>query len=495
MSLKSADTSPPTLGQLSAELKDFENWYLLGLHLNISKDTLDSIEKLHETNVRRCIKMIQHWLSSSNNPKWETVHEALRNICESVMAAKIAKKYHIHPCSISKEKFSVPDSEHSESCEEISTATVWKSSKLIIRREQWRISTYFGMVLDVIIEILESEVKPENLVRFLQLQCHPLNPEALYVEKQILQLTNSVYEVLQSLVPDYINYMETGLLEAIINRFKVKKAQELLQGYHSHYPHLRQLSDMPYPIPDERLDLTRRKRLRAKCDGDFDSARACDVKRIRMSVEGATGIDHQFVTPAQHSEGSLILTFLIPDSVSGIFQELCDEDLELLAEAGIVELQIDDFVLSDIQEHCPQSQLLSTSVSGAGQSGATTKGYDTYTEQRSELFTNREKVTSLLKSVSKSSLEKVCSDSFLRQLAQHMRDWRTLAPRIGIGGIEAEKLAHRYQDLSEQKYRALHCWKQIDPETATYGELIACLLAHAPFDLTEAALKMLTPGK
>ena len=88
----------------------------------------------------------------------------------------------------------------------------------------------------------------------------------------------------------------------------------------------------------------------------------------------------------------------------------------------------------------------------------------------------------------------MCLDSFLRQLAPHIRDWRKLASGFGIGGIEAEELAHHYQNPNEQRYRVLLCWKQIKPETATYRELIACLLAHAPFDLTEAALMVLTPG-
>ena len=148
-------TSPPTLGQLSAELKDFESWYLLGLQLNISKDTLDSIEKLYETKTRQCIEMIQHWISSLNSPRWETVHEALRNIGESVIAARIANKYHVQPSSTNEEKLSMPDSKHPSNGEGILTATVLKPLKPFIAREQWRISTYFSTILHVIIEILE----------------------------------------------------------------------------------------------------------------------------------------------------------------------------------------------------------------------------------------------------------------------------------------------------------------------------------------------------
>ena len=482
-----AGTSTPTLGQLSAELRDFENWYLLGLLLNVSKDALDSVKKSHDTNIERCIEMVQCWITNSKNPTWEAVHEALRNIGESVIAAEIAGKYDVRPSSARDEKSPAPR------LESLVSKTSHTMQSRLFSRERSRISCHFAIAMDRITEVIEAVVKPEKLLRFLCFYCHPLYPEMLYVDQGILKCTSNVSEVMKALVPDYINYMETGLLEAIIERFDCKEAQHLLQQYHDRYPHHRQLRDMPDPVPDERLDLTRRKRLRAKCDGDFNSARAADVKRIRTSIESATGIDHQFVTPAQHSEGSFILTFLIPESVSGLFQELCDEDLEILAKAGIIELQIDDFVISDINFYA-QTQI--TRVFSADQAGVTTKGFDSYMERRAEQFTGKEKdqLKGLLKSIPRSRLEEVCTDSFLQQLATHMRDWRKMAPHFGISDITAEELAHHFQDVNEQRCAALHWWKQISPDTATYKNLIACLLAHAPFNLAEAALKMLTPG-
>ena len=493
MPSKVAGTSTPTLGQLSAELKDFENWYLLGLLLNISKDALDSIKKCHDTNIERCIEMVQCWITNSKNPTWEAVHEALRNIGESVIAAEIAAKYDVRPSSARDEKSPAPR------LESLVSKTSHTLQSRLFSRERSRISCHFAIAMDRITEIIEAVVKPEKLLRFLRFYCHPLYPEMLFVDQAILKCTSNVSEVMEALVPDYINYMETGLLEAIIERCDCKEAQHVLQQYHDRYPHHRQLRDMPDPVPDERLDLTRRKRLRAKCDGDFNSARAADVKRIRTSIESATGIDRQFVTPAQHSEGSFILIFLIPESVSGLFQELCGEDLGILAKAGIIELQIDDFVVSDIKKFYSQrtgSFTQHTRVFSADQAGATTKGFDSYMEQRAEQFTGKEKdqLKCLLENIPKSRLEEVCTDLFLQQLATHMRDWRKMAPHFGISDITAEELAHRFQDVDEQRYKTLCCWKQISPDTATYENLIACLLAHAPFDLAEAALKMLTPG-
>ena len=496
-----ADTIVPSLGQLSAELRGFEDWYLLGLQLNISKDTLDSIERTYNTRVRCCIEMVQHWIINSKNPSWDTIHEALRNIGESVIAEKIAVKYNVQPRITTGEKLPAPSSEHSsykgEARSELSGETKVLRPNQIISQEQERIVIYFAIVIDKITEIVASSVELDKLLQFLHFYSHPLYPEKHYIDRHIRQSTSSVSEVMKSLFPDYINYMETGLLEAIIERFECKEAQRLLQQYHDRYPNNRLLKDMPDPVSDERLDLTQRKRLRAKCDDDFDGARASDVKRIRTAIENVTGIDHRFVTHAQHSKGSLILSFLIPESVSCIFQELCDEELELLAEAGIVELQIDDVIISDIQKHCPQkteSSIRSLSAPNAGQRGTTNKGFDCYLDQRAEHFTSKEKgqLKGLLESIPKSSMEDVCSDSFLQQLATHMRDWRELAPHFGLSGREVE--AYHYPDVGEQRYRALDHWKQINPDNATYKELIACLLVHAPFDLAEAALKMLTPG-
>ena len=499
---KGADTSLPTPNELCTELRNFKKWYLLGLKLDISKNTLDLIEKMHDTADRQCLEMFQYWISDSKNPTLEALHEALKNISESVIAEEMAGKYNIRPSISREENLPAQISEHpSNRGEQMSELSSTLKPRRLISREERRIICCFTTVIDRITEKIETVVKLEKLLRFLRFYYHLLNPEMPYIDEHILQSTRSVSEVMQSLVPEYINYMNTELLEAIIERFECKEAQSLLQEYHNQYPIDRLLTDMPNPVSDERLDLTRRKRLRVECNGDivFESARAIDVKRIRTAIEDATGIDHQFVTHAQHSEGSLKLIFLIPESVVSVFQELCDEDLELLAEAGIVELQIGDFVISDIQKYCPrrtESSPQSITAPSPGQSGTAAKGFDSYIDQRAEQFTSKEKgqLKGLLESIPKSRMEEVCSDSFLRQLAAHMTDWRKLALHFGISELEAEEMAHYYPDVGEQKYRALHCWKQIDPDSATYKDLIACLLAHAPFALAEAVLKMLSPG-
>ena len=122
----------------------------------------------------------------------------------------------------------------------------------LISKEQRRIIAYFAAIFVKITEILETNVKLEKLLWFLRFYGHPLHSESYYIDQQILRST-SVSEVMERLFPEHINYMETGLLEDIIERFECKEAQTLLQQYHDRYPINRLLRDMPDPVSDERL--------------------------------------------------------------------------------------------------------------------------------------------------------------------------------------------------------------------------------------------------
>ena len=149
---KGADSSLPTLDQLSAELRDFNNWYLLGLQLNPSMDTLDFIEKTHGSSARQGgIKMVQHWISNSENPTWGDVHAALRNIGESVLAAEIADKHDIRPSITRLEKLPTPCLERSNISSEAkplmpesTVTTKVLKPRQFITEEQVRVSSYFA---------------------------------------------------------------------------------------------------------------------------------------------------------------------------------------------------------------------------------------------------------------------------------------------------------------------------------------------------------------
>ena len=55
-------------------------WYNLGLGLNITPDTLDSIELANQQNPDRCFRaMLTKWLRKHQQPTWSALAEALRS--------------------------------------------------------------------------------------------------------------------------------------------------------------------------------------------------------------------------------------------------------------------------------------------------------------------------------------------------------------------------------------------------------------------------------
>jgi hypothetical protein len=65
-------------------------WYNLGLELDITPDTLDSIELANPQNPDRCFRaMLTKWLREHQQPTWSALAEALR--CPSVGHSHLAE--------------------------------------------------------------------------------------------------------------------------------------------------------------------------------------------------------------------------------------------------------------------------------------------------------------------------------------------------------------------------------------------------------------------
>ena len=74
------------------------NWMILGLNLGLIKDTLDTIEARHGTDVTRCLlECLSNWLrrvdkvDERGGPTWKTLAGALKKIGET-KSARNAKR-------------------------------------------------------------------------------------------------------------------------------------------------------------------------------------------------------------------------------------------------------------------------------------------------------------------------------------------------------------------------------------------------------------------
>ena len=79
-------------GLLVRELKDVE-WDTLGTYLGLSQGEIREIEHDHQNTARRRIVMFDKWSRQEEEPSWEKMISALKDMGENNLASKLREKY------------------------------------------------------------------------------------------------------------------------------------------------------------------------------------------------------------------------------------------------------------------------------------------------------------------------------------------------------------------------------------------------------------------
>ena len=350
---------------------------------------------------------------------------------------------------------------------------------------------------------LEQSVETSELKEFLLSFNHILYPESRYIDSSLVKRAKSMSEVFTALNPQVMNFLNWGILQKVVGAFD-SKLIPAVQAYTARFPPHTRLSTLPDPLSEKQIsEFSGLKKLRVAVD-DGNEWTLGDVQAVREAVEKATGIDQDFITYAYWEGGFTThqFTFLIPVSISGIFNELCEEDLTILADAGFYRLELDyEMVADNIQELC--SELPQTVVPVSEEDRAQTKnfGLEHFIPEGNMGQVSKEEfshLNDLIKGTAVGKLQETCSDRSLKELAKKMGSWKDLAPYLGISEWDLEDLKRNYpRDVCEQKYLALQCWKKFDEKTATYERLVECLLTHGHVDDAKVLLLSIqsVPGR
>ena len=359
-------------------------------------------------------------------------------------------------------------------------------------RESHHLCREFATTFPEIANILNTFVQVSKLKTFLENYCHPLYPEQLYIDPKIYRDASTTDQVMKSLFPQYINYMHYFLLEDIVVKFQCDRAKEVLQQYIEQKDNKkRKLEDHPGPITTGEIEQFHgTKRLKVGVKEDTRDATVEIIGDVQDALEMATGVDRAVIVYAYDDPGSILLTFLIPGSILHIFHELNTEDLTILANSGVIKLEVDEMVIDNIQQY--------STVKVAADSDKSTKqaGLEYYLQQRATEMTS-ERYSFLLKMlgyVDPKILNDFCSEEFLKRLSKDIQDWKKLAPYFSIQEWYIEELVCKYPNEDDQKYQALLCWKRAARSTATYYNLLEILMFHGKVDEVEALLQRLGEG-
>ena len=341
-------------------------------------------------------------------------------------------------------------------------------------------------------DLLDKSVDMAKLKDFLDCYSHPLYPEQLYVNPKTYEGANTTKQLIKSLCPQFINFMHYYLLEDIVRKFGCDKAIEILQQYTGvKYSRKRKLSSLPGPITDGEIEQFHgTKKLKVQVEGDTSDATVEIIDELQKVLEKATGIKRAFIPYGFHDPGSVLLTFLIPETILHIFLELNTEDLALLADSGVMKLEVDEVVIDDIQQY--------SAIVVAVDSGECTKptGLEYFLKERATEMTSDRyfHLVKMLGSVGTGMVDDVCSEQFLETFAEDLQDWKKLAPYFSIHERSIKELVYKYPDEDDQKHQALLCWKRAEGSTATYYNLLESLILHGNIGEVEALLQKLGEG-
>ena len=337
--------------------------------------------------------------------------------------------------------------------------------------------------------LLAETAEVSQLKEFLQSFTHVLYPEVQYIDPTILKDAESVPQIFTILQPQVLNFINWGVLWKVADAFGIE-VTAIFQLYKNKLPSHTKLSTLPDPLSEEEIsEFKKFQKLRVtRGGGSAIEWTLGDIQVVREAVEKATGIDQDFIIYAYWEGGFMThqFTFLIPKSVSGIFGELCEEDLEILAGRGVQRLEVDyDTVADNIQE-LYNIQTVAT-VREDTRRRIKVLGLEHFIPEDEMKQVSGEVVrhlNDLITSTPAGKLQEICSNDFLKVFSRKMGSWKDLASYLGISESELEKTGSE----EEQKYMALLCWKGVNVNNATNEGLIEFFLRHGHLHNAEELL-------
>ena len=367
-------------------------------------------------------------------------------------------------------------------------------------RERRHLSKEFSTMLHIVSNKLNACTNMDYLKEFLYLYSHPLFPEKRYIEPHVYLDAKTVASTVFRLFPQYINYMQRGILEDIVDKFGDKECRECFQRYEQFYQRsVRKLRDHPAPVTDEEIEqFSGQKRLKVTTSGDVQTTTPHDIHTVQEAIKKATGVNRAGQVFAYQDPGnSVTFTLLIPDCVVQLLHELCDEDLTVLADAGITRIQVVDLDIVGISKYTTKMKAAQKTSSSSEKSlrevpDASILEY--YLKERQDISSQQcADLTVMLRSVPDKRLNEVCSEQLLLEFSQNIEDWETLAPFLGMQDFYYDEFRARYPGVKEQNSQLLLFWKR-EGSGAMYFHLLETIVLHGTRQEVRALIQIPLTG-
>lgn len=347
---------------------------------------------------------------------------------------------------------------------------------------------------------MEKCTRVDPFKKFLQSYGHPLYPKKLYVSHHVYSHAETVSDILINLNPTYINYMDHCLLCEIVKRFGNDECRCHYQKYEDTFQMtVKRVRNHPDPVTDNDIEQGFRKVLKVYLDGDVNRTTPHDVQAARKALAQAIGSGLLgLIFSNQDGSTSVIFNFLMPDTFVQLWQDLCDDDLTVLANVGIRKIQVEEIVLTVTTKHAPTPKRLtgpSHVTTQATREQAKPTSLEYYLKERSDIPSQEfQNVITMMKETSDDQMNQICSESLLLKFSSCIQDWKILAPFLGMPEIYYDEFTTKYPGVADQNYQLLLFWKRKEGNNATYQHLLETVLLHGKVEEMKALIQIPLAG-
>ena len=367
-------------------------------------------------------------------------------------------------------------------------------------KKRHKLSAKFACLLTTLTDLLNKCADVSKLKKFLNNYCDPMCPEEIYVHPSVYEDAQTAGEVISRLKPRYINYMQYDFLEEILDLFGNDECKYHFDEYVQTFKRLvRKLRHHPAPITDEEIECSiGQKAIQVTRTGDMNATTPQHIHLTQEAIQKATGIDRKAqVYARQDGAFSVIFTFLIPECVEHRFHELSEADLTLLADAGITKIEVGELEIKSISQYCTRvkkAQKTSNSTSKMRMENVKPTSLDYYLMEREDLLVHeKSNLMAMLKDIPENQLNVVCNDGQLLRFSKSIRNWRNLAPSLGMPDFYFDEFTTTYPKKEEQNYQLLLYWKRREPK-GNYQDLLQTVILHGAAKEVEDLIKIPLAG-
>lgn len=368
-------------------------------------------------------------------------------------------------------------------------------------RAKHHLCAQFAKLLKTLGNLLNECTDVKDLKAFLQFYSHPSYPDKRYIEPQVYCDAQTAADVISCLFPSYINYMAHYLLKEIVAEYGTHVCKECFQKYEDLFDSLvGKLGDHPAPVSDNEIEQLRgQRKLKVYLPGSVDETTPQNVQNVQKAIEQTTGINRVGQRFAFQDEGnSIIFTFLIPDCVVQLFHEFSDDDLNLLAKANITKIQVEETETSDTEMYTIEVKKVKGIRSFAAPTTETqvkSSSLEYYIDERQDFSSEQHSdLKTMVKMISDSEMNKVCSDTLLLEVSSFIVSWKAIAPYLGLSEFYYQKVIARHLNEVDQNCELLLLWKRNEREHATYHHLLQTFILHGTAEEIKNILKIQVTG-